>query len=219
MKYLIVNADDFGYTKGINRGIIESIEKGIVTSTSLMVYGAAAMEATGLNDYTNISVGLHFDANKIEDAKIPEEFDRQLNHFQEIMGKSPDHIDCHKMRPSSHQILKNLLQNYSLQHGIPVRSLGHAKLIEDFFGLNIDGSGQLDESKVSLVGLEKALSNVDNGFNELMCHVGYSDEGLRKLSSYNDIREKELSTICSNEAKEIVEGMGIRLCSWREVKL
>jgi len=36
-KYLIVNADDFGLSSGVNRGIIKSHEQGIVTSASLMV--------------------------------------------------------------------------------------------------------------------------------------------------------------------------------------
>ncbi len=37
VKYLIVNADDFGASRGINRGIAEAHTTGIVTSTSLMV--------------------------------------------------------------------------------------------------------------------------------------------------------------------------------------
>ncbi|PYR01516.1 MAG: hypothetical protein DMF97_07400, partial [Acidobacteria bacterium] len=35
MKYLIVNADDFGASSGINRGILEAHQRGILTSTSL----------------------------------------------------------------------------------------------------------------------------------------------------------------------------------------
>ena len=41
-RHLIVNADDFGQSAGINRGIIEAHEHGIVTSTSLMVRWPAA---------------------------------------------------------------------------------------------------------------------------------------------------------------------------------
>src|SRR4051794_16830036 len=44
-RYVIVNADDFGQSRGINRGIILAHEQGIVTSASLMVRWAAAAEA------------------------------------------------------------------------------------------------------------------------------------------------------------------------------
>ena len=37
MKYLIVNADDFGASPGITRGILEAHADGILTSTSMMV--------------------------------------------------------------------------------------------------------------------------------------------------------------------------------------
>ena len=36
-RYLIVNADDFGLSEGVNRGIVRAHEGGIVTSASLMV--------------------------------------------------------------------------------------------------------------------------------------------------------------------------------------
>ncbi len=44
-RYLIVNADDFGLSFGVNQGIIEAFEHGIVTSTSLMVNWIGAAEA------------------------------------------------------------------------------------------------------------------------------------------------------------------------------
>ena len=37
MKQLIVNADDFGRAPGVNRGILEAYEAGIVTSTTVMI--------------------------------------------------------------------------------------------------------------------------------------------------------------------------------------
>jgi predicted glycoside hydrolase/deacetylase ChbG (UPF0249 family) len=42
---LIVNADDFGYTKGVNLAILEACRKGVVTSTSLLANGAAFEDA------------------------------------------------------------------------------------------------------------------------------------------------------------------------------
>lgn len=48
MKRLIVNADDFGMTPGVNRAVVESHRNGILTSTTLMATGAACEEATGL---------------------------------------------------------------------------------------------------------------------------------------------------------------------------
>jgi hopanoid biosynthesis associated protein HpnK len=45
MKDLILNADDFGYTKGINEGIIRAHRDGILTSTTLMANGPAFDDA------------------------------------------------------------------------------------------------------------------------------------------------------------------------------
>lgn len=60
MKRLIVNADDFGLTSGVNRAIIECYQKGVVTSTTLMVNGKAAVEAALLAaDNPGLGVGLH----------------------------------------------------------------------------------------------------------------------------------------------------------------
>src|SRR5260370_3831130 len=61
-RYLIVNADDFGQSPGVNRGIIEAHERGIVTSASLMVRWPAAAEAAAYARlHPRLSVGLHLD--------------------------------------------------------------------------------------------------------------------------------------------------------------
>ena len=60
MSYLIINADDFGFSQGVNAAIIKAHEEGILTSTSLMVSGDAAQEAIALSrNYPNLAVGLH----------------------------------------------------------------------------------------------------------------------------------------------------------------
>lgn len=60
MKNLIVNADDLGWTEGVNRGIAEAHHNGIVTSTSLLANGAAFATAVGLARSTpGLGVGVH----------------------------------------------------------------------------------------------------------------------------------------------------------------
>jgi predicted glycoside hydrolase/deacetylase ChbG (UPF0249 family) len=59
-RLLVVNADDFGFTRDVNDGIIESHRNGIVTSTSLMATGAAFDHAVGLAlQIPTLDVGCH----------------------------------------------------------------------------------------------------------------------------------------------------------------
>ena len=60
MKNLIVNADDLGWTEGVNRGIAEAHRKGLVTSTSLLANGRAfesALQMARANP--ELGVGVH----------------------------------------------------------------------------------------------------------------------------------------------------------------
>jgi len=57
---LIVNADDFGLTAGVNRGIVEAHNRGVVSSTTLMANGPAFEDAvTAARSTPNLSVGCH----------------------------------------------------------------------------------------------------------------------------------------------------------------
>jgi chitin disaccharide deacetylase len=60
LRRLIINADDFGLTRGVNRAIGEAHQKGIVTSTTLMANGGAFDDATRLAaSLPELSVGCH----------------------------------------------------------------------------------------------------------------------------------------------------------------
>jgi hypothetical protein len=57
---LIVAADDFGMSPGVNAGILRAHRDGILTETSLMVRGAAVAEAVALARATpSLGIGLH----------------------------------------------------------------------------------------------------------------------------------------------------------------
>ena len=62
MKRLIVNADDFGRTGGINEGTLEAYVMGIVTSATVMILEDAAEEGLRLAAAIapNLALGLHF---------------------------------------------------------------------------------------------------------------------------------------------------------------
>ena len=60
MRRLIVNADDFGFTSGINRAIVEAHTRGVVTSATLMANGQAFADATSrAKSVPQLSVGCH----------------------------------------------------------------------------------------------------------------------------------------------------------------
>ncbi|HBY60846.1 MAG TPA: hypothetical protein DEH78_13570 [Solibacterales bacterium] len=57
---LIVNADDFGFTRDVNAGIVEAHREGIVTATTLMANGKAFEDAVRLAKETpGLDVGCH----------------------------------------------------------------------------------------------------------------------------------------------------------------
>ncbi|MBI5282546.1 MAG: ChbG/HpnK family deacetylase [Candidatus Solibacter usitatus] len=60
-KWLAVNADDFGFTRDVNSGIVEAHTRGILTSTTLMANGHAFDDAVALARATpSLDVGVHF---------------------------------------------------------------------------------------------------------------------------------------------------------------
>jgi hopanoid biosynthesis associated protein HpnK len=86
MRRLIVNADDFGFTAGVNRGIVEAHSRGVVTSSTLMANGRAFSDAVQLaRTLPQLSVGCHvvlIDGQPLLDPKtIPSLVaDRSTNH-------------------------------------------------------------------------------------------------------------------------------------------
>src|SRR3712207_4709946 len=110
-RLVIVNADDFGQTVGINAGVRRAHERGILTSASLMVRWAAAADAA---DYArtrpDLSVGLHVDLGEWEyeagvwttrydvipiddEGAVREEVERQVNAFRRLAHRDPTHLD------------------------------------------------------------------------------------------------------------------------------
>jgi hopanoid biosynthesis associated protein HpnK len=73
VKNLIVNADDLGWTEGVNRGIAEAHRNGIVTSTSLLANGPAFVLAVEMARTTpGLGVGVHLNLSDGAPVATPE---------------------------------------------------------------------------------------------------------------------------------------------------
>src|SRR5699024_11986375 len=60
MLKLIINADDFGYSRAVNYGIIDAHKKGVLTSTTLMTNMPGAEHAYKLGkEYNHLGIGVH----------------------------------------------------------------------------------------------------------------------------------------------------------------
>jgi len=87
LKNLIVNADDLGWTEGVNRGIAEAHRNGIVTSASLLANGAAFASGVELARSTpRLGVGVHLNLSDGEPVAPRELVATLVNDKGEFAG-------------------------------------------------------------------------------------------------------------------------------------
>ena len=85
-RYAIITGDDFGFSHGVNRAIIQAHEYGILTSASLMVTGRAFDEAVALAQaHPRLAVGLHLVVVCGQTALAPCE----IPHLADAAGRFP----------------------------------------------------------------------------------------------------------------------------------
>lgn len=229
-RLLIVNADDFGLSHGINRGIIHAHVHGLVTSTSLMVRGPAAVKAAELaREHPALSVGLHVDMGEWNycdgdwkavyevlppdaSAEVVEaEVQHQLANFREITGSDPTHFDSHQ-HVHRDEPLRSILTSICASLGVPLR---HCESSIAYCGAFY---GQADKAwpnheAISAGNLCHILQNLPAGMTELACHPGLDGD---YESVYRMERPMEVAALCDPAVLSIIRSEGITLCSFRE---
>jgi chitin disaccharide deacetylase len=229
-KYLIVNADDFGLSPGVNRGIIEAHEHGIVTSASLMVRWPAATEAAAYSrEHAHLSLGLHVDLGEWayrDETWVPlyevvpagditavaDEVSRQLATFRGLVGKDPTHLDSHQhahLEEPVHSVVVEIARKLA----IPLRHCSaKIRYCGQFYGQTAEGSPLPDA--ISVDGLINILAMLPPGVTELCSHPGYPP-GLDTM--YCSERVVEVRTLCDPRVRAAVVAMGIELCSFGKI--
>lgn len=85
MKNLIVNADDLGWTEGVNRGIADAHRKGLVTSTSLLANGRAFESALHVaRSNPALGVGVHLNLSDGPPTSPPQDVRGLLNEVNAL---------------------------------------------------------------------------------------------------------------------------------------
>ena len=134
LKYLIPNADDFGYTRDVNEGIIHAHRQGILTATTLMATGAAFDHAAALaRENRSLDVGVHLvlvggpgfpptvfqliQQIALRRIHIYDELAAQVRQVQRA-GIQPTHLDTHKHTHLLPPVL-NAVARIASDFGIP----------------------------------------------------------------------------------------------------
>ena len=226
---LIVNADDFGLSAGVNRGIAQAHEQGILTSASLMVRAGHAEDAAAYaHRHPELSVGLHVDLGEWrytgehwvaayevvdtdDDAEVGAEVAGQIERFCALMGCEPTHLDAHQHAHRS-EPAKSIVLEHARRLGVPVRGFTPGLRHEGgFYGQS--GKREPWPEGIAVEALCALLRALPEGATELGCHPALEDESG---SSYAAERTVETATLCDPRVRATVEREGIALRSYRD---
>jgi predicted glycoside hydrolase/deacetylase ChbG (UPF0249 family) len=221
-RQVIFNADDFGYSHGINRGIIEGHERGVVTSATLVVNGQAAVEAARLaRAHPALSVGLHVnftnEAQRLVDLDDLDacraELRQQYARFCDLLDGKPTHLDSHQ-HVHRHPTRRRLFEELADEEALPLRDRPPVVFKGGFYAQWVYGVSEPE--KVGFPALERILrQEIGEGVYEMACHPGYYDPALEAV--YHQEREDELRTLTDPRLRPLLEELGIALVSYREL--
>ena len=148
---LIVNADDFGLTPGVSRGILDAGATGIVTSTTVLVNRPIDPELIARLEASGLGVGLHLNltlgtpiadprrvpslvdgdgrfirdpreaASRADKDEARIELGNQIDAFRALMGCFPTHLDSHH-HVGRHEPILELVFDFARAIKVPMRT-------------------------------------------------------------------------------------------------
>lgn len=244
MKYLIVNADDFGITRRVSEGIIEASEYGVVSSVTMFA-------TTGLFDHCvsllkgnrKVGVGVHLTLSHgspvsdnapsltksrgvfFKEAELQHNLDsieqediiREFNaQIEKIKSAGIDvtHLDTHS---DIHRYPKvcAIVRELARAHGLAVR-----KTIAPDGGVRTttefsSGFHNQNATDLNFKMLLRKYANVES--LEIRCHPGYCDPELINKSAYSKKREIELKILTTYEVQLYIDRMGVQLINFGQL--
>ena len=230
MKYLITNADDFGFTRDVNEGIVHAYQRGILTATTLMATGAAFDHAVGLaRENPELDIGVHlvlvgsegYPATvaslvaSLRRMQIYDELARQIGKVLDA-GIRPTHLDTHKhthLLPPVLEAVARLAEEFKIPWvRRPLASLFQGVLAQHGCRTTDHFAGFALTGRYDAVRLAKLIRKLPEGVTEFMCHPGFCTDELQRASTrLKESRRQELDALTSPEVRAALEESNVVL--------
>jgi predicted glycoside hydrolase/deacetylase ChbG (UPF0249 family) len=228
LKYLIPNADDFGFTRDVNQGIVEAHRRGILTATTLMATGPAfenAVELARQNPELDIGVHLVLVDSEGFPPTIPQLlfslgrikiYDQLVRQVQKVLdaGLEPSHLDTHKhthLLPQVFHAVTRIAKEFNtpwVRRRLLLPTYG-CRTTDHFAGfrMNIDAAS-----------LAHFIRDLPQGTTEFMCHPGLCTDELRAARTrLKESRRRELDALTSPEVRAALEESSVKLTRYRDL--
>jgi predicted glycoside hydrolase/deacetylase ChbG (UPF0249 family) len=232
VKRLVVNADDFGFTRDVNEGIVHAHRHGILTATTLMATGQAFDHAVALaRENPDLDIGVHLVLVGSEGypatvarlvpalarIKIYEELAAQVRKILDA-GIKPTHLDTHKhthlLPPVFSAVLRigkefkipwirRPLARFGFWNGRLARA--GCRTTDHFTGFAL--TGRYDAAR-----LAQLIRELPDGLTEFMCHPGFCTVELESAPTrLKQSRRQELDALVSTEVRAALEESNVAL--------
>ena len=238
--HVIFNADDFGLTPGINLGIGQACQYGVVRSTTMMVGMAAEQHALQVaSNQPSLAVGLHlrfttgtpltpatsvvgndgcflaketfWQTQIFKKQEIADEVIAQVERFL-ATGLPLSHVDSHH-HAHMHPKLLPVIEEVVAGYQVPLR--GCLKNKKDYvFSQNFYGESLSVDKLLAIIRHYRGQCEV----LEVMCHPAYIDQPLLESSGYALPRAMELEILTDARLRESLEQWGVTVGNFLSIK-
>ena len=241
MTKLIINADDFGLSEGVNYGIISAYKSGVVRSTSTMANMPGfehAMEL--LKENENLGCGVHMtmscykpvlsnlktivDENGyfirritnevIENMDLDEIYEEFCAQIEKVRAKTNiTHLDSHH-HVHTLEKLRPVIERVLEKYDLPIRGGFEYDFNYSKIIPLIDtfyGENVSEDYFVKKIDYLKSYEIAD-----IMCHPAYVDDFLMKTTSYSMARINEYKILTSKDTKDFIQD-NFLLTNYREL--
>ena len=181
-------------------------------------------EGTFVSTYSDLMTKMP----SFSDDDLERELRAQFERFRDLAGCLPDHLDSHHGSTYRHPSAFRIMLQIAKEHNLPIRWFDG---INSRYGLDSDNhlnrayadyapirscNNMVDfifdfESVSRIERLKTGLATIQEGYTELVVHVGY---GKDLKEDYSFQREQELEAVTNAEVKQAILDNDIQLCNF-----